>query len=169
MHPNIKSVQSATSIQFDIRNFTDRLTHVKGEKWICPVCGGNDLSIDEKSGKYKCWHGCENVDIREAVAPWDEVKGKRSDNILPMGHTRLKKTKLPSLPTEINLATIDDQEVNFDPTPITTDTLTTYPYSDTQKVARIDSQSLKRHFAPNTYQKSNGIRGKDVQSGEANA
>jgi putative DNA primase/helicase len=167
MHPNIKSVQSATSIQFDIRNFTDRLTHVKGEKWICPNCGGNDLSIDEKSGKYKCWHGCENVDIREAVAPWDEVKGKRSDNILPMGHTRLKKTKLPSLPTEINLATIDDQEVNFDPTPITTDTLTTYPYSDTQKVARIDSPFAKKHLRPYHLHEKSWIKGKGDQEWEA--
>lgn len=54
---------------FDIRNFTDKLTHVNGEKYICPVCGGNNLSISKKSGAYKCWNGCQEKDIREAVSP----------------------------------------------------------------------------------------------------
>lgn len=54
---------------FDIRNFTDKLTHVNGEKYICPVCGGNNLSISNKSGAYKCWNGCQVEDIREAVSP----------------------------------------------------------------------------------------------------
>ncbi|MDF0553178.1 DUF3987 domain-containing protein [Kamptonema sp. UHCC 0994] len=54
---------------FDIRNFTDKLTHVKGEKYICPVCGNNNLSISKKNGAYQCWNGCQNKDIREALAP----------------------------------------------------------------------------------------------------
>jgi hypothetical protein len=54
---------------FDIRNFTDKLSHVNGEKYICPVCGGNNLSISKKNGAYKCWNGCQEKDIRAAVAP----------------------------------------------------------------------------------------------------
>lgn len=54
---------------FDIRNFTDELTHVKGEKYICPVCDNNNLSISKKNGAYQCWNGCQSKDIREAIAP----------------------------------------------------------------------------------------------------
>ncbi len=67
----------ATTACFDIRNFTDRLTPAKGSnRYICPVCGGNNLTIDPNSTKYQCWSGCENRDIREAIAPWDEVSRK---------------------------------------------------------------------------------------------
>ena len=54
---------------FDIRNFIDKLTHVKGEKYICPVCNNNNLSISKKTGAYQCWNGCQNKDIREAISP----------------------------------------------------------------------------------------------------
>ena len=60
----------ATTACFDIRNFTDRLTPAKGSnRYICPVCGGNNLTIDPNSTKYQCWSGCECRDIREAIAP----------------------------------------------------------------------------------------------------
>ena len=54
---------------FDIREFTDKLTRVGGQKYLCPVCNNNNLSIEPKTGKYQCWDGCENKDIREAVSP----------------------------------------------------------------------------------------------------
>ena len=70
---------TSTQATFDIRNFTDRLTPAsKNNRYICPVCGGNNLTINPKDGKYKCWNECECRDIREAVAPWDEVKGSSS-------------------------------------------------------------------------------------------
>ncbi len=69
----------ATTACFDIRNFTDRLTPAKGSnRYICPVCQGNNLTIDPNSTKYQCWNGCECRDIREALAPWDEVKSQKS-------------------------------------------------------------------------------------------
>ena len=61
---------------FDIRNFADQLTHVQGEKYVCPVCDNNNLSICAKTGKYQCWNGCENKDIREAVSPWVDREKK---------------------------------------------------------------------------------------------
>jgi len=61
--------------KFDLRDHIDKLEPTKSKnRYICPVCGGNDLTIDPKTGKYQCWHGCECIDIREAVSPWDEVK-----------------------------------------------------------------------------------------------
>ena len=60
---------------FNIRNFSDRLEPAKEKnKYFCPVCKGNDLSIQPDTGKYQCFHGCECRDIREAVAPWAEKR-----------------------------------------------------------------------------------------------
>lgn len=64
-----------TEATFDIRNFSDRLTSTsKKNRYICPACGGNNLTINPKDGAYKCWNECECKAIREAIAPWDEVK-----------------------------------------------------------------------------------------------
>lgn len=65
------------SASFDIRNFIDQLTHVRDEKYICPVCSNNNLSISNKTGAYQCWNGCESKDIREAISPWVEKKSTR--------------------------------------------------------------------------------------------
>lgn len=66
---------------FDIRNYFDKLTLVKGSrtKYYCPYCGKNDFSVDKKTGKYNCFSGrCDPKDIREAIAPWEEkIKGNR--------------------------------------------------------------------------------------------
>ena len=70
---------TSTQATFDIRNFTDRLTRASEKnRYICPVCGGNNLTINPKDGKYKCWNECECRDIREAISPWAEVTGERS-------------------------------------------------------------------------------------------
>ena len=41
-------------------------------KYICPACGGNDLSINLKNGAYTCWHDpnpAHRADIRNTLAP----------------------------------------------------------------------------------------------------
>ncbi|MCP2729864.1 DUF5906 domain-containing protein [Limnofasciculus baicalensis] len=60
---------------FNILDHLDKLTPTKTKgKYICPVCGKNDLSVSSK-GAYQCWSGgCDVKDIREAISPWDEVK-----------------------------------------------------------------------------------------------
>ena len=42
---------------FDIRNYLDQLTKSeKPGKYICPNCGGHNLSINLKTGKYDCYN-----------------------------------------------------------------------------------------------------------------
>jgi hypothetical protein len=59
---------------FDIRNFTDRLTPAKDGKekgkYICPVCGDDNLGINDRNGAYSCLSsGCSSDEIRNAIAP----------------------------------------------------------------------------------------------------
>lgn len=55
---------------FDIRNFARILTPVKEKnRYVCPVCGGNNLTINQKSGAYQCWNGCLCVDIKNTLVP----------------------------------------------------------------------------------------------------
>jgi putative DNA primase/helicase len=59
---------------FDIRNFTEQLTPAKEKnKYICPACGGHNLSINPSNGKYQCYNDCPCPDIREAIKPISEV------------------------------------------------------------------------------------------------
>lgn len=131
---------------FDIRNFTERLTPAKGKnRYICPVCGGNNLTIDPNSGEYSCWNGCECKDIREAVSPWDGVKGA-----IALTHTK------PPIPAPIPDETIT---LTYLPTPVTHPekrkqgdwTVIEYPYSDLQLVRRTEKPNPEK---PKGYEKN---------------
>lgn len=64
--------------KFDIRDHLDNLEPNEREKgkYICPVCGGNDLAISAKTGAYSCFSsGCEPREIRNLIAPL--AKGQR--------------------------------------------------------------------------------------------
>ncbi len=64
---------------FDIRDYLEKLTSAKEKnRYICPVCEGNNLTIEPNTGEYQCWNGCECKDIREAVSPWEQVRGATS-------------------------------------------------------------------------------------------
>jgi putative DNA primase/helicase len=55
---------------FNILEHLGKLTPDKGkDRYICPVCNGNNLTIAPSTGKYKCWSGCECKDIRDAISP----------------------------------------------------------------------------------------------------
>ncbi|MHC5611935.1 MAG: DUF5906 domain-containing protein [Nostoc sp.] len=72
--------------KFDIRNFQHELeaTKVKG-KYICPVCEGHNFSIDQKTGKYQCFNGCECKDIREEIRPLAQaIAEQKGDNYTPL-------------------------------------------------------------------------------------
>lgn len=63
---------------FDIRDHLDNLEPNPKEKgkYLCPVCGGNDLAISPQTGAYNCFsNGCKPKDIRNLIAPL--AKGQR--------------------------------------------------------------------------------------------
>ena len=95
---------------FNILDHIDKLQPAKGnDRYICPVCGGNDLTIEIKTGKYQCWHGCECSDIREALSPWKDI-ANNNNGFYPNQKPKFKPKK-PTLPAsipegEIALATL---------------------------------------------------------------
>ena len=55
---------------FNILDYIDILNPAKEKnKYFCPVCDGHNLSVNRFSGAYQCFNGCDNKDIREAIAP----------------------------------------------------------------------------------------------------
>ncbi|MEM9771687.1 MAG: DUF3987 domain-containing protein, partial [Cyanobacteria bacterium P01_D01_bin.73] len=64
-------------MSFDILSFRDRLEVVKEDRsqivCKCPVCGGTNLKIDQKSGKWQCWDYPNDEQhkraIRDAINP----------------------------------------------------------------------------------------------------
>lgn len=59
--------------QFDILNYLDKLKESKRNntqiKYICPSCNGNNLAVNLISGKWKCFDGCDNYDVKKCIAP----------------------------------------------------------------------------------------------------
>lgn len=99
---------------FDIRNFHDRLEAAKeAGRYICPSCGGNNLTIgsetSSKPGAYQCWNGCSNEEIREAIRPWDEVLAQANgssqrDSSSERRKQPCKLVKPASIPESISIA-----------------------------------------------------------------
>jgi hypothetical protein len=137
--------------RFDIRNFTERLTPAKGKnRYICPVCSGQNFTIDPKDGAYKCWSGeCESKDIREAVSPWDDKARDKN------ARDRINKPKLPTpalIPDEaIQLAKLPSPVTHPEKRKRGHQTEIEYPYSDTQWVLRIERPSYEN---PKGYEKA---------------
>ncbi|NJN13790.1 MAG: helicase superfamily 3, partial [Richelia sp. RM1_1_1] len=74
MNSNTTLLQNQSNSQsFDIRNHIEKLTPAeKKDRYYCPVCEGNNFTINKDTGAYQCWNGCEVADIRNAVAPLKE-------------------------------------------------------------------------------------------------
>jgi putative DNA primase/helicase len=66
---------------FDPRRYLEQLVIDRESpteiRCICPVCAGNNLTINKDSGAYKCWNGCKIEDIRNAIAPFNLLKVTR--------------------------------------------------------------------------------------------
>lgn len=95
------------SKKFEILDYLDRLQEHKHTatqiKYICPVCGGNNLAVNINSGRWKCWDGCDNFDVKKAIVP--ELYGNRFaavDRFEPAEKTR--DYPIPIKLTEVNLA-----------------------------------------------------------------
>ncbi|MBW4457797.1 MAG: hypothetical protein KME55_37075 [Nostoc indistinguendum CM1-VF10] len=139
---------------FDIRNFQDQLSPSKAkDKFICPVCGGNDLSIVPETGKYRCFNNCECKDIREAIKPWAEVVAERAGanytpslNRLAAKPKRILPKSAPIPDGELGLVMLTDTVTDIpQPKKLTSRppkdvegsaTETIYPYSESQWVVR---------------------------------
>lgn len=137
---------------FDIRSFSDRLNVLKEESTQlvceCPVCGGHRLTINKNNGAYQCWSGdCAVKDIREALAPWDEIQGdqvnrcittatgsKTSNLTLHEPIPAVEAISLAKLPTP---ADIPQKQRRLDPERGEMWEIQ-YPYSDTQWVQRTE-------------------------------
>ncbi|MHC5674936.1 DUF5906 domain-containing protein [Nostoc sp.] len=149
-----RSVMPGAFASFDIRNFQDQLEPSKAKnKFICPVCGGNDLSIVPETGKYQCFNGCECKHVREAIKPWAEVLAERAGaNYTTSPKARIPKPKriLPkSAPIpdgELGLVMLTEPATDIpQPQKLTSRppkdvegsaTETIYPYSESQWIVR---------------------------------
>ncbi len=139
-----------SSRTFDIRNFTDRLTPaLEKNKYICPVCSHDNLSIDPETGKYKCWNGCECRDIRSAICPRTEVAANRTHYKSPHTAPKLQLPKFKSVPIPSDATLVQLAETATDcPQPIALRhsvkgvpghaTEIVYNYSQNQWVTRYD-------------------------------
>jgi putative DNA primase/helicase len=139
---------------FDIRNFQDQLEPSKAKnKFICPVCGGNDLSIVPETGKYRCFNNCECKDIREAIKPWAEVLAERAGanytpslNRLAAKPKRILPKSAPIPDGELGLVMLTQAATDIpQPKKLTSRppkdvegsaTETIYPYSESQWIVR---------------------------------
>lgn len=133
---------------FDIRSFTDKLTPAKGKnRYICPVCNGNNLTIGSKTGEYQCWNGCECKHIREAVSPWGEVvKGKSDRQFIP---NRKPKTK-PIPEGRVTLARLPQPVIHPEKRKRGDWAEIEYPYSEAQWVLRTEKPNPEN---PKGYEK----------------
>ncbi|QHG21184.1 DUF5906 domain-containing protein [Nostoc sp. ATCC 53789] len=140
---------------FDIRNFLHQLEPAKEKgKYICPVCGGHNLSIVPETGKYSCFNNCECKDIREAIKPWDEVLAERqktnfsaAPNKNPIRVKTVKPNPTPIPDGELGLVMLTEPATNIpQPQKLKSKrkgipgnaTETTYQYSPTQWIDRYE-------------------------------
>jgi predicted P-loop ATPase len=138
---------------FDIRDHLDKLDPGKGKGYyICPVCGGQRLGVDAKTGAYQCWSGgCLTDDIREAIRPLAEFLAERKgEQPTPQPKKpRAKKKERSAIPIPIGATLLRLPAPGQSPQPeqLAKDALkniprnalqTTYDYSPTQKVVRYE-------------------------------
>jgi predicted P-loop ATPase len=139
---------------FDIREHLDKLEPGKEKnKFVCPVCGGHNLGVDPKTGKYRCFTSeCASTDIREAIRPLAEFLAERQgEQSAPRPKKpRAKKKEYSAVPIPIGakLLRLPAPGQSPQPEPLARDTpknvpskalqQITYEYSDTQKVVRYE-------------------------------
>jgi predicted P-loop ATPase len=150
---NDKDSDKFNTGSFDIREHLDKLTPGKEKnKFVCPVCGGHNLGVDPKTGKYRCFTSeCASADIREAIRPLAEFLAERK------GEEPAPKTKKPRakkkehapvpIPIGAKLLRLPAPGQSPQPEPLAKDApkrvprdavQTTYDYSNNQKAVRYE-------------------------------
>ncbi|MFM9160447.1 MAG: hypothetical protein ACKOPK_21670, partial [Dolichospermum sp.] len=144
---------------FDIRNFADTLTPAKEKnKYICPKCGGHNLSIEPETGKYQCFNGCTNREVREVIRPWNEVvEARKTGNYNASPKPKAKptpKAKAAPMPDTVDIATIPNPQppetVKGDFTP--TQLIKLAPGNSKEILELETSQGLIKGVTVTTYQ-----------------
>lgn len=81
MITNNNGFVSPNAESFVISDYLDLLTKVKGiRKYICPVCGGNDLSINKDGKRYTCYSShCDTKEIAYKLREANGEFNKKSD------------------------------------------------------------------------------------------
>lgn len=133
----------------------------------CPNCKENRLKISKRDicyGAYKCWSGCTTDEVRSSL----DFSNTKNSYLSPY------RKQVPQSIYSTNLKIENAKQVEFQGTklipvpspfePITSSTrrfvdcekkITIYPYSDTQRVYRLDSESGKEIYLQ--HKNSEGI------------
>ncbi|MFM6252785.1 MAG: DUF5906 domain-containing protein, partial [Dolichospermum sp.] len=136
----------------------DTLTPAKEKnKYICPKCGGHNLSIEPETGKYQCFNGCTNREVREAIKPWDQVLEERNQgnyNGSPKPKAKpTPKAKAAPMPDTVDIGTIPKAKppevVKGDFTPAQ---LIKLAPGNTKEILELETQGLIKGVTVTTYQ-----------------
>ncbi len=144
---------------FDIRNHLEKLEPGKGkDKYICPVCGGRNLNVESKTGKYKCFTSdCAPADIREAIKPLSEFlaeqgTGKQTQKKVAVTRSAKKQSVKVPVPAGLKLLKLpapqsgpEPQKPKYIPSGVPADAeQVTYVYSASQEVFRFQWLDLSK-------------------------
>lgn len=81
----------------NILDHLDKLTPSKGGKYHCPVCQGNDLSINPKTGALTCYtNECSWKSIMDIVAPLEKSTGGKPINGASTKRGKARKFSSPT-------------------------------------------------------------------------
>ncbi|MGF1518137.1 MAG: AAA family ATPase [Nodosilinea sp.] len=97
-------------MSFDIRNYLDALepSPKSDGKFFCPGCGGNDLSINTKTGAYSCFgSGCDPADIRNAIAPLSQGSSRPRNSGKAKPKTQRQTAKDKARSVQLNSAQVE--------------------------------------------------------------
>jgi putative DNA primase/helicase len=138
---------------FDMREHLDKLEPGKEKnKFVCPVCGGHNLGVDPKTGKYRCFTSeCASAEIREAIRPLAEFlaerKGEQSAPQAKKPRAKKKEHSAIPIPIGAKLLRLPAPGQSPQPEPLAKDApkrvphnavQITYDYSDNQKAVRYE-------------------------------
>ncbi|MCT7971277.1 DNA primase family protein [Laspinema olomoucense] len=97
---------------FNILDYVETLTPTKGggkTRYHCPVCNGNDFTINTKSGAYQCWHGCDVELIRESLSPMSQMNQTISQ---PQKSIKSRQSKQRNIPIPAGRLELLKQQVS---------------------------------------------------------
>jgi hypothetical protein len=176
---NIHNPGHSSQVSFDIRDWLDKLEPGKGKNYFgCPVCEGRRLSIEPRTGKFKCFSGdCSSADIREAIRPLADFLAERNGE-RPTQQARkpkAKKKEYPPAPIAIGAKLLRlpipgksprAERPRYFPQGVPNNAAQiTYSYSNTQKVLRFEWQADNEKGRDKTYrQVHTDFNGKQVWS-----